>query len=162
MIYKQTKPSLDDYIGIAILIVIAISVAFGSILIVPILLIVLYLISFALPKDSEPTYQPTPKVNFRQADMFMSAEEKRSYLKSTYWKTLREQRLNLANNKCEQCNKPNPTDLHHIHYHNLGADQINDVRMLCRECHQAIHDELGYDRKTQYKLHKFYSRNTQN
>jgi hypothetical protein len=57
-----------------------------------------------------------------------------------YWQSLRYRRLVLCNRKCEApgCNNA-ASDCHHLHYDTLGFEEIDDVRMLCRECHDAQH-----------------------
>ena len=87
-------------------------------------------------------------------NMFMSAEDKQAYMHSNKWKNLKKYRMIIANNKCEVlgCNETDNLQLHHITYENLGDEDINDVRIVCGDHHQQIHDKLGYDRTTEYPI----------
>ena len=73
-------------------------------------------------------------------------------MQSQYWFDLKQYRLALANYVCESCGTSGPLELHHVDYSNLLAENINDVRVICRQCHQAIHDRLGYSRETYYNI----------
>lgn len=98
--------------------------------------------------------------------MFISANAKSEYLQSKEWKELKTMKLLLADNKCESCGSTHNLELHHIDYTNLTQENFEDVAIVCRDCHQAIHNKLGLDRKTlypisQYKEHKVASTLTQ-
>jgi hypothetical protein len=60
--------------------------------------------------------------------------------RNQYWQNLRYRRMYLCGRKCEApgCSSPS-LDCHHLHYDTLGFEEIDDVRMLCRECHDAQH-----------------------
>lgn len=94
----------------------------------------------------------TSHFNNSNANMFMSAEDKAIYLKSAQWKQLKQQRRLIANNKCERCLSSSPLELHHITYKNLGNENIEDLALVCRRCHQHIHNTLGKDRIGTYPL----------
>ena len=97
----------------------------------------------------EPTYKPT--INL----MFISAEAKATYLKSQQWSTIREERLKIAQHKCEVCGSKRQLECHHITYERLTAEHIDDVVILCggsNGCHHRIHNLLGYDRTTEYPI----------
>lgn len=62
------------------------------------------------------------------------------YLKSDDWKSLRSERLSVANFKCEICGDDSvPLDVHHIKYRKLFNVGRKDLRALCRQCHNAVH-----------------------
>ena len=93
-------------------------------------------------------------------NQFMSASEKKQYLASPKWKALRKQRKRLANNACEYCGSTDSHkyNLHHITYTNLGEDTLDDVRYLCSDCHNQLHENAGklygdkYSRTNKYPL----------
>ena len=85
--------------------------------------------------------------------MFISAKEKAAYLQSSDWKALKKRRLIIANNCCEVCCCKHSLHLHHETYENLTQESINDVKIICSECHQKIHDILGYDRTEYYPIY---------
>jgi len=82
--------------------------------------------------------------------MYMSAIAKQTYMQSPEWKVLKDQRLKLANHKCESCGSTSNLHLHHIDYSTLGCEDISHVRILCKQCHQAQHDHYGMSRETIY------------
>ena len=82
----------------------------------------------------------------------MSAKQKQDYIRSPQWKALRQRRLVLANNTCEYkgCKQTKYLNCHHVTYDRLQQEDIEDLRILCRDCHQRQHDHYGYDRTTLY------------
>lgn len=100
-----------------------------------------YLTPYKLPAKAE-----------KSDPMYISAEQKQAHLRSAYWYNLKQQRRDICNNLCEQCNLVPPTELHHLHYTNLLHESIDDVVYLCTDCHQAIHNIYGYDRASTYPL----------
>ena len=65
------------------------------------------------------------------------------YLKSDDWQHVRKIKLQFADHLCEQCRRPaspgNPLDLHHLTYERFGHENLTDLRVLCRQCHQTVH-----------------------
>ena len=85
--------------------------------------------------------------------MYISAEEKAKYLRSNEWKQKKQIRLILDDNKCAKCGNTNNLQLHHINYSRLThEDIIDDLVILCSECHLELHEKLGYDRSTLYPI----------
>ena len=105
--------------------------------------------------DNQPTVliRTTESDNpIKYSNQFCTAQEKSEHMQSQYWFDLKQYRLALANYVCESCGTSGPLELHHVDYSNLLAENINDVRVICRQCHQAIHDRLGYSRETYYNI----------
>ncbi len=76
------------------------------------------------------------------------SKEYENYMKSDEWKAKREERLQLDDNKCVMCGRPNGLQkdgvtpilqVHHIHYKTLGAENMEDLCSLCPTCHKRIH-----------------------
>jgi len=110
------------------------------------------------PYKSNPNaeYDYTPVTYYHGvANQFMSAEHKREYLQSERWQILRRRALLYADHKCEICGNTANLEAHHVTYKRLGKEDIADVRIVCRHCHQHIHDTLGYDRRTNYSIEPF-------
>lgn len=73
----------------------------------------------------------------------------RRTLESARWRSLKWVRICLAGFRCEGCGwqwsgrTPRQAmwffDLHHVNYYRVGEEQIDDVRVLCRDCHSATH-----------------------
>jgi hypothetical protein len=97
--------------------------------------------------DSEPLLCPSNT-------MYISREDKANYLESPKWKALKKQRLVLAKHKCEVpgCTTVHNLECHHVTYERLTIEYIEDLRIVCRTHHQAIHNKLGYDRATDYPI----------
>ena len=132
----------------------------------------LYLQDLACPW--EPTYKPKVKIYHNPSSytlgqgnlidlnlqpssnlMFISAEAKAAYLQSPEWHILKNQRLIIANYKCECCGATTQLECHHITYERLTREHIEDLVILCggsNGCHQKIHNLLGYDRTTKYPI----------
>jgi hypothetical protein len=61
------------------------------------------------------------------------------HLESTYWHALRKRALERANYQCERfgCGRGNCVlEMHHLHYLTLFHERLEDVEMLCDDCHQ--------------------------
>ena len=85
-------------------------------------------------------------------DIWMSTEKKTKYLKSDKWKNKKKQRLIIAEYRCEKCSNQNNLSCHHVTYIRLGDENINDLRILCQDCHDKLHEELGYSRQGHYPI----------
>ncbi len=83
-------------------------------------------------------------------DMFISSKAKLAYLNSQEWRTIKQLRMVIADNKCESCGSPTNLQCHHLTYERLTNEDVADLRILCGSCHQALHDHYGYDRTTTY------------
>jgi len=85
------------------------------------------------------------------SDQLMSAAQKTDHLQSKYWHDLKQAKLQKAGNYCEKCGKLSKhLDLHHKTYIHLGYEDLTDVILLCRQCHEAQHQHYGKDRLTDY------------
>jgi 5-methylcytosine-specific restriction endonuclease McrA len=88
-------------------------------------------IRIVLPKGKEPIY-----------DKFTAAYYK--YMRSPEWKAKRDEALKLANYTCTYCGRKAPKwplEVHHLTYIRFGYEDVErDLRVLCVECHRAIHD----------------------
>jgi len=69
----------------------------------------------------------------------VNQELHREYLKSPLWKSIRQKALDHYGSVCGKCGKEG-RDVHHLTYKRWGGSElINDLQVLCRECHSAIH-----------------------
>lgn len=65
---------------------------------------------------------------------------------SPEWRHKRGERMRLDNNRCCMCGTYNDLEVHHLHYRNLGReDIIKDLVTVCVDCHKKIH--ALYDRQ---------------
>ncbi len=91
--------------------------------------------------NMEPRWRAARRADYEQAYFDLKPglrAEYRAYLASPQWAQRRAEILNRANGLCEICSQP-ATQVHHLHYHNIGDEQPDDLMALCRECHELIH-----------------------
>lgn len=72
------------------------------------------------------------------------------YLVSEYWKNKKQKMLNYYNNKCCLCGSTENLNIHHLHYNIDENTPINEwenkgegersLVVLCKDCHQHIHN----------------------
>lgn len=64
-----------------------------------------------------------------------------SYLKSDHWDLLRLRKLASVDTKCKLClERSLSNDVHHLNYRNLFDVKLNDLVVLCRSCHNSVHE----------------------
>jgi hypothetical protein len=63
------------------------------------------------------------------------------YLETPEWKTLRDQKLKQAQFRCQLCNSPKELNVHHRTYERRGIEELGDLIVLCRRCHEKFHSE---------------------
>lgn len=61
------------------------------------------------------------------------------YLKSEEWNRKRETRMEIDNYKCFICNSDYILQVHHMHYKNVGDEEMEDLLTVCVNCHQKLH-----------------------
>lgn len=77
------------------------------------------------------------------------------YLKSPEWKSLRLQALLKYNFTCQICGIRKMTrDVHHLKYKRLFNVTKNDLKVLCRACHNKTHELLDKYPKLKKLGHK--------
>lgn len=66
------------------------------------------------------------------------------YLQTDHWQNLRLQMLQLAGYRCQLCNTGDTVlHVHHRSYENRGQEPLNDLIVLCADCHGKFHDKLA-------------------
>lgn len=64
------------------------------------------------------------------------------YLKSDHWQEFRLKALENYGNKCALDKKHTENlNVHHNNYDNLGHETMQDVIVLCKNCHTKFHDK---------------------
>jgi transposase-like protein len=66
------------------------------------------------------------------------------FLKTVYWKKIKDKKLREAKYKCAVCNSKLELNVHHKTYSNHGKEHANldDLVVLCSECHAIFHGKL--------------------
>ena len=63
----------------------------------------------------------------------------RQYLQSPLWRSVRKNALIQFGEICAKCGGYG-TDVHHLTYERVGGNElIEDLQVLCRDCHEALH-----------------------
>lgn len=66
------------------------------------------------------------------------------YLQSEQWKTIAKKKRGEADNRCQLCNNNTLTlHVHHRTYVNIYHENINDLIVLCENCHKKFHNKGG-------------------
>lgn len=60
------------------------------------------------------------------------------YLKSDEWNHKRQLIMDFYEWKCQECDNK-ATDLHHVSYDNIFKERFDDLKPLCRNCHEKQH-----------------------
>lgn len=64
----------------------------------------------------------------------------RSYLFSEHWQQFRQVALEYYGKKCADCGTTEGIfNVHHLTYENIGEELLEDVVVLCRDCHHKRH-----------------------
>lgn len=61
------------------------------------------------------------------------------YLRTEYWRQLKEKMRELAKGRCEDCGLHEnivALQLHHQCYDRIGQEEESDLRLICEECHE--------------------------
>jgi hypothetical protein len=61
------------------------------------------------------------------------------YLDSDAWKARRSYMVRRAGHRCQVCNSRERLEVHHRTYDRLGHERIDDLTVLCHECHGDFH-----------------------
>lgn len=62
------------------------------------------------------------------------------YLHSETWQRKRKIIIKRAAGQCELCGKHTIYfEVHHIDYTRLGAEHLDDLAAICKDCHKAVH-----------------------
>ncbi len=62
------------------------------------------------------------------------------YMQSKAWDKKRRQRLKLDGYTCQECGATDaPLDVHHLTYERFGREDMDDLKSLCRQCHDREH-----------------------
>jgi hypothetical protein len=69
--------------------------------------------------------------------------DKKSYSKyraSKEWQAKRKEKLKEANYQCEKCGTAKNLNVHHLNYAHLGFEDLDELVVLCKKCHEQIHE----------------------
>ncbi len=100
--------------------------------------------SFCADRGLKKSGKPRKKVNgrrrlgIRRGDKFVRPNYK-AYIQSAEWAVKRQQALKHYGRRCRACGATQSLEVHHKTYARLGRELIEDLTILCRTCHEAVH-----------------------
>lgn len=62
------------------------------------------------------------------------------YIVSPEWKKIRISALKESGFQCSICKSPDNLHVHHKHYRTLGRETLEDLQVLCQDCHAIEHE----------------------
>ena len=65
------------------------------------------------------------------------------YLLTPHWKEMAKRKRESVGNVCELCGSKYELHVHHRHYDTLGHEELSDLQVLCRPCHEDEEDIRG-------------------
>jgi hypothetical protein len=113
------------------------------------------------PKDAVTSWGKRKVRRARLNALGFRMHEYEKYLETTHWQDFRKFALNeqakkLGRNMCERCEREPDGErgaelhVHHLTYERLGRELIEDVQIICRECHDMEH---GRDARNQARYY---------
>lgn len=69
----------------------------------------------------------------------MTKEEYAEYLKTPHWKDLRARKIAACGPRCQDCGNTRTIQVHHLRYRNIFDVLLDDLKVVCRVCHEKIH-----------------------
>jgi hypothetical protein len=77
---------------------------------------------------------------------------------SDEWYELKRELIEERGDDCEECGRRLPLEMHHLTYERLGYEDPDDLKLLCKECHEDADEERRHDAALQtYALKKHAS-----
>lgn len=64
------------------------------------------------------------------------------YLKTEHWNNIKATKKHEAGYRCQLCSNDNKLHVHHNNYNNLFMEEMNDLIVLCKDCHSKFHDKI--------------------
>ncbi len=63
----------------------------------------------------------------------------KTHIKSDDWRIFCNKIKIERGRRCEDCGSKDRLHVHHLHYRTLGNEKPEDVRLVCKPCHERIH-----------------------
>ena len=92
------------------------------------------LIVFLDKRDRNKNKKKIIKIPSRGKDWYYNI-----YLPSDHWQKRRIEALKKADFTCQCCNSKKELQVHHLTYRNVWKEKDEDLKVVCRACHRAIH-----------------------
>lgn len=63
----------------------------------------------------------------------------KKYMCSDEWRSKCEEVFSIRGRRCEACGSQKSIEVHHKTYGNLGYEPLDDLSVVCKNCHKKIH-----------------------
>lgn len=63
----------------------------------------------------------------------------KNHIASPKWKAIRANVIAIRGSKCEECGSTSRLHVHHLHYRTFGDELPEDLKVLCKNCHDKKH-----------------------
>lgn len=77
----------------------------------------------------------------RETPEYLAHLPYQAYLLTNHWGRFRRRAIAHYGGRCERCSAERRLEVHHLRYPTLGTETMDDVRVLCRRCHDARHGQ---------------------
>lgn len=82
----------------------------------------------------------------------------KTYIQSYAWRKKRDYALKVLGEKCQECDKADVfLQVHHKHYKTLYHERLEDVKILCKPCHDSTHKQIDIKREEKRYDNAFYT-----
>jgi len=81
----------------------------------------------------------------------MNKRKYQEYLRTPHWREIRTDKLIKARWVCEECKRGEygiQLDVHHLTYDRIGNERMSDLKVLCHDCHEKVHENGFVPKKT--------------
>jgi 5-methylcytosine-specific restriction endonuclease McrA len=97
-------------------------------------------------------YRETPEGRAEKARLIAAIEGERQrnkdayseYLRSPWWQHISHVAKEAAQNRCQRCGGSERLEVHHKTYVRRGKEKLEDLEVLCWNCHRLEHRARGY------------------
>ena len=81
--------------------------------------------------------------------------EYRQYINSREWAAKRKEAFQYHGRKCSTCGSEHNLEVHHLTYQRLGREKMEDLQILCGDCHRIRHEDKPGVVTTDYLSEQF-------
>ena len=64
----------------------------------------------------------------------------KDYLESELWAVIKRVVFKIRGYRCEICGTAKNLTVHHLTYDRIGAEELEDLLVVCKSCHRKIHE----------------------
>ena len=108
--------------------------------------------------NPEVYYYNNPEEHWTEHEYY-NKERLETYMWSEEWSRKKGLKFREVGYLCEKCGETRNLEVHHITYDRLGHENLKDLQVLCRICHEFMHDirnrpNINYKWKTSKDMSK--------